>query len=85
MRTAPVPRVIPVDSGLRAIDTSRRRVRLSAPSRGSVGTSAGKPASSDVPRVTRTFSNHEWLRFSSAMCDFTLLPGGEPEFPLGQC
>ncbi len=85
MCTAPVPRVIPAAPGLGAVDLSRGRVGLSVPSRGSMGRPAGWAASSGVSWVTRTFLNCKWLRLSSAMCKFVLLPGGEPEYPLGRC
>ncbi len=85
MHTAPVPMVIPVAPGLGAVGSSKGRVRSSMPSRGSVATPAGRPASSGAPRVTKTFSNHKWLRLSSAIFKGVLLPGGEPEFLWERC
>jgi hypothetical protein len=54
-------------------------------SRGSVAMSAGRPASSGVPRVTKTILNCKWLRLSSAIFEGVLLPGGESEFLREQC
>jgi hypothetical protein len=81
MRTAPVPVVVIAAPMLGAVGLSKGRVKSSMLSRGLVATSAGQPASSSVPRVTKTFLNCEWLRLSSAIFKGVLLPGGEPKFP----
>ncbi len=81
MCTVSVPMVVAAAPMLGVVGFSKGRVRSSMPSRGSVATLAGQPASSGVPRVTKTFSIHKWLKLSSEIFEGVLLPGGDPEFP----